>query len=45
MADHIIDVGSEGGFRGGHIVAAGTPEEVAKVEESWTGKFLSNELK
>lgn len=44
MADHIIDVGPEGGFRGGNIVAAGTPEEVAKVEESWTGKFLKGEL-
>jgi len=45
MADHIVDVGPEGGFRGGRIVAAGTPEEVAKVEESWTGKFLKDELK
>jgi excinuclease ABC subunit A len=45
MADHVIDVGPEGGFRGGRIVAAGTPEEVAKVQESWTGKFLKEELK
>lgn len=45
MADYIIDVGPEGGFRGGNIVAAGTPEEVAQVKESWTGKFLQDELK
>ena len=45
MADYIIDVGPEGGFRGGNIVAAGTPEEVAQVKESWTGKFLLDELK
>jgi excinuclease ABC subunit A len=45
MADHVIDVGPEGGFRGGRIVAAGTPEEVAMVEGSWTGKFLKEELK
>ena len=44
MADHIIDVGPEGGFRGGRIVAEGTPEEVAKVEGSWTGMFLKGEL-
>ena len=45
MADYIVDVGPEGGFRGGNIVAEGTPEEVAKVKESWTGKFLVEELK
>ena len=45
MADYIIDVGPEGGFRGGNIVAVGTPEEVAQVKESWTGKFLQDELK
>ena len=44
MADHVIDVGPEGGFRGGRIVASGTPEEVAKVEGSWTGMFLKGEL-
>jgi excinuclease ABC subunit A len=43
-ADHIIDIGPEGGGRGGRIVAAGTPEEVAKVKESWTGQFLKEEL-
>ena len=45
MADHVVDIGPEGGARGGTIVCAGTPEEVAKVEESWTGEFLKNELK
>ncbi len=45
MADHVIDVGSEGGHRGGRIVCAGTPEEVSKVKESWTGQFLVGELK
>jgi len=40
MADHIIDLGPEGGNRGGTIVATGTPEEIIKVKESYTGKFL-----
>ena len=40
MADHIIDLGPEGGNRGGTIVATGTPEEIVKVKESYTGKFL-----
>ncbi|MDX1913102.1 MAG: excinuclease ABC subunit UvrA [Saprospiraceae bacterium] len=44
MADYIIDVGPEGGFRGGTIVAAGTPEEVSLVKGSWTGKYLKDEL-
>jgi len=44
MADHVVDIGPEGGARGGTIVCAGTPEEVAKVEASWTGQFLKNEL-
>ncbi|HRD77440.1 MAG TPA: hypothetical protein PK264_16155, partial [Hyphomicrobiaceae bacterium] len=39
-ADWIIDLGPEGGDGGGRIVAAGTPEDVAKVEASHTGKFL-----
>ena len=39
-ADHIIDLGPDGGFRGGEIVAEGTPEEVALCEESYTGQFL-----
>ena len=44
MADHIIDVGPEGGHRRGTIVASGTPEEVAKKKGSWTGEFLKSEL-
>lgn len=44
-ADHVIDIGPEGGDGGGMIVATGTPEEVAKVEESWTGRYLKPMLK
>ena len=40
VADYIIDLGPEGGDRGGTIVATGTPKEVSKVEKSYTGKFL-----
>ncbi|WP_415931582.1 excinuclease ABC subunit UvrA, partial [Zhenpiania hominis] len=43
-ADHIIDLGPDGGFRGGQIVAEGTPEEVAEVEGSYTGEFLKKIL-
>ncbi len=39
-ADHVIDVGPEGGDAGGMIVATGTPEQVAKCESSYTGGFL-----
>ena len=39
-ADHIIDIGPEGGDGGGRVVATGTPEKVAEVEESYTGKYL-----
>ncbi len=39
-ADYIIDLGPEGGPGGGRIVASGTPEEVARVEGSYTGQFL-----
>ena len=39
-ADHILDLGPEGGDGGGYIVAMGTPEEVAMVEESYTGQYL-----
>ena len=45
VADNIIDLGPEGGDEGGKVVAIGTPEEVAKVKESYTGKFLVNEIK
>ena len=40
VADYIIDLGPEGGDRGGQLVTAGTPEEVCQVEESYTGKYL-----
>lgn len=43
-ADHIIDLGPEGGEGGGYIVAEGTPEEVARVEKSYTGQYLKNML-
>jgi excinuclease ABC subunit A len=44
IADHLIDVGPEGGVGGGQIIAEGTPEAVAKVKGSWTGKYLKEEL-
>ena len=44
-ADYIIDLGPEGGNRGGTIVATGTPEQIANVKESYTGKFLGPVLK
>ncbi len=43
-ADHIIDLGPEGGDEGGYIVACGTPEEVAKVSQSYTGQYLKRLL-
>ena len=43
-ADHIIDLGPEGGDGGGLVVAQGTPEEVARVEESYTGQYLKKYL-
>lgn len=43
--DHIIDLGPEGGDKGGQIIAIGTPEEVAKVEASYTGHYLKTILK
>ena len=44
-ADYIIDIGPEGGNGGGNIVATGTPEEITKVKESYTGQFLKRLLK
>lgn len=43
-ADHIIDLGPEGGVGGGQIIATGTPEEVANVKESYTGHYLKTKL-
>jgi len=45
MADHIIDIGYEGGKNGGKIIVSGTPEEVAKHKKSYTAHFLRKELK
>src|SRR5690606_16987460 len=39
-ADHIIDIGPEGGARGGEVIASGTPEKIAEHENSHTGKYL-----
>ena len=44
-ADWIIDLGPDGGHRGGELVAAGTPEQICKVKESYTGEFLKKYLK
>ncbi len=44
VADHIIDLGPEGGNMGGQVVAQGTPEEIAKCENSYTGQFLKKVL-
>jgi len=44
MADYIIDLGPDGGDRGGTIVCAGTPEEVARHPESYTGQYLKQYL-
>lgn len=43
-ADYVIDMGPEGGNGGGRIIATGTPEQIAKVKESYTGNFLTNML-
>ena len=39
-ADYVIDIGPEGGHKGGKIIAAGTPESICKVKDSYTGKHL-----
>lgn len=44
VADYIIDLGPEGGDKGGTLVASGTPEEVAKVKKSYTGQYIKQEL-
>lgn len=40
-ADYIIDIGPEGGDKGGTVVASGTPEEIAANEKSYTGKYIA----
>ncbi len=44
-ADYLIDLGPEGGDQGGHLVGQGTPEEIAKIKESFTGHYLKDKLK
>jgi excinuclease ABC subunit A len=43
-ADYVIDLGPEGGNEGGRVIAEGTPEEIMKVKESYTGSFLKGRL-
>jgi len=43
-ADYLIDIGPEGGDRGGTVIAKGTPEEVAKQPQSYTGKYVKKYL-
>jgi excinuclease ABC subunit A len=44
VSDHVIDMGPEGGNAGGQLMASGTPEQIAKVKGSHTGRFLKKEL-
>ena len=43
-ADYIIDLGPEGGNKGGEVVAKGTPEQIIKSKDSYTGKYLKNKI-
>jgi len=43
-ADWVVDLGPEGGHRGGQIIAQGTPEDLARMPQSWTGQFLAKTL-
>jgi excinuclease ABC subunit A len=45
MADYIIDLGPEGGDAGGEVIATGAPEEIVKVNTSYTAKYLKEKLK
>jgi len=45
VADHIIDIGPEGGSKGGQIIAQGSPEKISKIKKSYTGQYLKAELK
>lgn len=44
VADYVIDLGPEGGDRGGELVACGTPEQIAACEKSYTGRYLKKML-
>ena len=44
LADHIIDIGPEGGKGGGKLVFSGTPEDLVSISDSWTARFLKREL-
>ena len=44
-ADHVIDLGPEGGSEGGNVVFSGTPEELVKCKESYTGKYLQEKIR
>jgi len=44
VADHIIDIGPEGGLKGGRIICTGTPEEVSRNDKSYTATYLKEEL-
>jgi len=44
-ADHVIDLGPEGGINGGKLLAEGTPEQVAQVKASFTGQYLKLKMK
>jgi excinuclease ABC subunit A len=44
-ADHLIDLGPEAGEYGGYLVGQGTPEEIAKLKKSYTGRYLAEKLK
>jgi excinuclease ABC subunit A len=45
VADWVIDLGPEGGDRGGELIAEGTPEQIVKVKKSYTGQFLKTHMK
>ena len=44
LADYIVDMGPDGGDKGGMVVATGRPEDIAKCDKSYTGKYLKNIL-
>jgi excinuclease ABC subunit A len=44
FADYIIDLGKDGGLRGGEVICAGTPEDIINCKESYTSEFLRKEL-